>query len=223
MIDDVWKRSDVNPVFSAGARELLTVHGGHERFSVRPGSPGLEAAEVDRRRRASRRKLANAPRAEVVLFSPPVKKILGNIIRDALVNAIGSQPRATIADLLEVVRSEDGLILRGITLGELAGTNGQTANRGADQPAKRTAGTRKQPAARSATPETRTADGRAAYDQAMLDTLAAVGGGPVAASELIAKVGGTALQARTSLNRLIAAGKATFTGKARGTRYKLTR
>ena len=131
-----------------------------------------------------------------------------------------TQPGATISDLLQLVRGENGSTLRGITLGELADAHngGQTARRG---PAKRAAKRAVQKPVRASTPNTRTAAGRAAYDQAMLDALAHVGGGPVASADLIAKAGGSTLQARASLNRLIEAGKVTFTGKARGTRYSI--
>ena len=141
-------------------------------------------------------------------------------IRNALIQAIITRPNATIADLLALVRGESGSILRGVTLGELADATGlpRAAKRGPRQakPAKATRSSK-------SSPNTRTAEGRAAYDDAMLRALDEVGGGPVRSADLIAKVGGTTLQARASLNRLIEAGKVTFTGKARGTRYSLTK
>ena len=62
-------------------------------------------------------------------------------------------------------------------------------------------------------------DGRDAYDKAMLDVLKG-SSKQMAAPELGTAVGGTPLQVRTSLARLIQAGKVSWTGKARGTRYK---
>lgn len=65
---------------------------------------------------------------------------------------------------------------------------------------------------------TRTPNGRDAYDQAVLG---AVQGskGPIGAGLLRKRVGGTALQVRTALNRLIEAGKINYQGRARATAY----
>jgi hypothetical protein len=41
----------------------------------------------------------------------------------------------------------------------------------------------------------------------------------VSAGDVRRQVGGTPLQARAALNRLIEAGKLNYTGRARGTRY----
>jgi hypothetical protein len=67
---------------------------------------------------------------------------------------------------------------------------------------------------------TRTPEGRAQYDEALFKALEAAGV-PTGAGALIAKVGGTSLQARAGLTRLIEAGRITWSGKARGTRYSL--
>jgi hypothetical protein len=42
---------------------------------------------------------------------------------------------------------------------------------------------------------------------------------PIGAGALRRKVGGTALQVRTALNRLIEAGRINYEGRARATRY----
>ena len=65
---------------------------------------------------------------------------------------------------------------------------------------------------------TRTPAGRDAYDQAVLAAVAA-SRGPVGAGPLRKKVGGTALQVRTALNRLIEQGRINYEGRARATRY----
>lgn len=67
---------------------------------------------------------------------------------------------------------------------------------------------------------TRTPEGRGAYDEALFKALEAAGA-PTGAGALIAKVGGTSLQARAGLARLIEAGRITWSGKARGTKYSL--
>lgn len=66
--------------------------------------------------------------------------------------------------------------------------------------------------------DTRSAAGRDQYDAAVLDELRDVGG-KMGATDLRARIGGTALQIRTSLGRLIDAGEVAFEGKARATRY----
>ena len=68
-----------------------------------------------------------------------------------------------------------------------------------------------------------TAPGRAAFEEAILGALGELGGGPVSGADVKAKVGGTSLQVRTAMNRLIEAGKVTFEGKARGTKYSLAK
>lgn len=67
---------------------------------------------------------------------------------------------------------------------------------------------------------TRTPEGRTAYDEALFKALEAAGA-PTGAGALIGKVGGTSLQARAGLARLIEAGRITWSGKARGTKYSL--
>jgi len=67
---------------------------------------------------------------------------------------------------------------------------------------------------------TRTAEGRMEYDEALFLAVKEQGG-PVGAGALIAKVGGTSLQARAGLARLIEAGRITWSGKARGTKYSV--
>jgi hypothetical protein len=82
--------------------------------------------------------------------------------------------------------------------------------------AKAEGGARK--AAPAAEVDTRTAEGRAAYDAAVLSALKGLGK-PASASNLTAVAGGSPLQIRTALARLIEAGAVRWSGRARGTRY----
>lgn len=66
---------------------------------------------------------------------------------------------------------------------------------------------------------TRTPEGRAAYQKAVLETLRAAKGEKIGAKDIRAAIGGTGLQARAALNVLIESKKARFEGKARATRY----
>lgn len=87
------------------------------------------------------------------------------------------------------------------------------------KPAKPAKGAAK-PAEAAAEVNTRTPAGREAFDKAVFEALKAIGG-PAGAGELQRRVGGTNMQVRSAVNRLIEAGQVTWTGKARGTRYRL--
>ncbi len=68
--------------------------------------------------------------------------------------------------------------------------------------------------------DTRTAAGRASYERALLAALADTSD-PVGATKLRLSAGGTPSQARATLNRLIEAGRVSYVGKGRWTRYFL--
>lgn len=74
--------------------------------------------------------------------------------------------------------------------------------------------------ARGGKVNTRSASGRAAYEHAIYDTVASSRGN-IAAAQIRAKVGGTPMQARAALNRLIADAKITYEGRARATKYSV--
>lgn len=65
---------------------------------------------------------------------------------------------------------------------------------------------------------TRTAEGRVIYDEALFQAVKDAAG-PVGAGAIISVAGGTSLQARAGLARLIELGRITWSGKARGTKY----
>lgn len=67
--------------------------------------------------------------------------------------------------------------------------------------------------------DTRTPDGRAEYDKAVLKAVRK-SREPIGAAEICAVAGGSPLQVRVALARLIAAGQVAWTGKARGTKYE---
>ena len=129
-------------------------------------------------------------------------------------------------------------LVSSMTLAELAAKTGTSvanivayASKGATAPKAKpaTSGTAKAeaPKATKATRKaanTRTPEGRAAYDATVLDWLEknTSKGNPKPANKVIEACGGTGLQARTALNRLIEAGKANFAGKARATKYWAT-
>jgi hypothetical protein len=87
-------------------------------------------------------------------------------------------------------------------------------------PARADAASVPKKAGRAGKVNTRSASGRAAYEQAVYDTIAG-SKGKIAATQIRAKIGGTPQQARAALNRLIEQGRLTYEGKARATRYSL--
>jgi len=80
------------------------------------------------------------------------------------------------------------------------------------------AGAGRKPKAAQTEVDTRTGEGRAIYDEAVLAALRAASG-PQSASGLTAVAGGSPLQIRTALARLIETGTVNWSGRARGTRY----
>lgn len=176
-------------------------------------------------------------------FETTFRNAVANAERDVMIEQIRSNPQMSLAELGKLATGELGSLLKGITIGELLGETSAQPSRGgrgaakaarAAAPAKATGGRKGRgaaAAARESAPaakrggggskpvvDTRTPAGRDAYDQAMLDALKGADG-PQAAPELSAVVGGTPLQVRTALARLIERGLVTWTGQARGTRY----
>ncbi|MCY0986652.1 hypothetical protein OV203_05945 [Nannocystis sp. ILAH1] len=151
--------------------------------------------------------------------------------RQLLVEELRKRHELTIGELNQLARGELGPLLRSITIAELMGS----------APVSSVSGAARRPAA-SGQPETRvprrkpvdspssqnkplrsevvtrTAAGREAFDEQILAAIKAIGG-PASATELQHRVGGTNMQIRSGVNRLIEAGHVTWTGKARGTRY----
>ena len=143
--------------------------------------------------------------------------------RGALREAVRQHPSTSVGELRALVAENPGL--GSITLTELVGgSNPPVRVRGkvlkvfgslrADRDA---------PAAKPKSDEweTRTQAGRDALDRAVLEALAAFGGISVSAEAIRARIGATAAQIRTALNRQIANGEVSFSGQARGTRYSL--
>ncbi|MCA9695112.1 MAG: hypothetical protein KC636_36370, partial [Myxococcales bacterium] len=168
--------------------------------------------------------------------------------RDAIVQQLRATPEITIGELRKLSTGDLKSMLDQVTIGDLLGViapRRAQAQRSTATSSRSSKGARSKdvaatpavaPAKPTDTPRsttkqrgagnkakgvnTRTQDGRDTYDKAMLDALQRSNGKQVAAPELSAAVGGTPQQVRTSLARLIEAGKVTWTGQARGTRYQ---
>lgn len=161
------------------------------------------------------------------------QKSLSDAARDALRSLLANHPSTSVADLRELVAENPSL--GSVTLAELLGGEGKApsgrgrkpkagaAVRMAAPDADKKGGATKRAKVAPVRDEwnTHTAEGRAALDRAVLESLAAFGGVGVSAEALRARLGATPAQLRSSLNRHIEAGDVSFTGKARGTRYSL--
>lgn len=133
-----------------------------------------------------------------------------------LVELASSRPNLNVGDLRALVAAYPGL--GEITLGQLVA--GVSGGRGKARAKGRTKAPRRSGSGKGW--NVRTASGRDELDAAVLEALRELGGKNVAAGPLRDKLGTTAHQLRTSLNRHIEAGAVTFAGKARGTRYSLS-
>lgn len=177
-------------------------------------------------------------------FETTFRNAVANAERDVMIEQIRSNPQMSLSELGKLATGDLGPLLKGITIGEILGQiskavrasgGGKAARPAAPAPAKASGGRKpgRQPreAKETSAPagggkrgggskgvDTRTPAGREAYDTAMLNALKSVGKA-AAAPELAAAVGGTPLQIRTSLARLIERGAVTWSGQARGTRY----
>lgn len=161
---------------------------------------------------------------------------VANAEREVLVDQIRANPKMSLNELGKLATGQLGGLLGQITIADLIG--GRTARGGDSSQARKApvgrkaavtvpvapaapAAARKPKAERKAPAaevDTRTAEGRAAYDAAVLAALKGMTK-PASASNLTAVAGGSPLQIRTALARLIETGGVRWSGRARGTRY----
>lgn len=165
-------------------------------------------------------------------FETTFRNAVANAERDVLIDQIRSNPQMSLAELGKLAAGDLGSLLKGITIGEILGQEPARAKTGGAKTSRPAAAAPSKPAGRKSSRgkgekgeskrgksvDTRTPAGREAFDQSMLSALKASGGNQ-AAPDLSTVVGGTPLQVRTALARLIERGLVTWTGQARGTRY----
>lgn len=139
-----------------------------------------------------------------------------DVQRTVFLELIRSHPEMTLAELSKLSKGQFSGLLSSVTVGEVisAGHSSQVASPSA-APVAASAG-----AAPLGSEEvnTRTAAGRREYDARVLEFIREADDA-VSATEIRNSVGGTSLQVRKSVARLIEAERVTWTGKARGTRY----
>ena len=143
--------------------------------------------------------------------------------RQLLIDVLRQHPELTLGELKQLARGELSPTLRLITIADLLGPERVQTSPPETAPRRGRAG--RTPASQDIETaetdvDTRTAAGREAFDEKILQAVTAIGDS-VSATQVQARVGGTNMQVRAGLNRLIEAGKITWSGKARGTRYHL--
>ena len=135
-----------------------------------------------------------------------VAESIGQFQRKAFIDVVSQKPETTIQDLYVLGEKYD---LMDVTLGELMGKPR------APQKKRRI---KKQPD--GAVP-VRTKAERDAYDGRVFEIVRDANGSYVSAQQVRDRIGGTPLQVRKALNRLIDSGRIEFTGRARATRYNV--
>lgn len=144
--------------------------------------------------------------------------------RDVFINLVCENPQLTLAELTKLGKGKFATLLSSVSVGDII-QNGRNGARVADEeepelddkPGKVKNG---KPKVKTKSVNTRTPEGRKAYDAAVL-AVVAESDRPIKAPEITSRVGGTALQVRKSLARLIELSQITWEGKARGMRYSV--
>lgn len=142
--------------------------------------------------------------------------------RDVFINLVCENPQLTLAELTKLGKGKFASLLSTVSVGDII-QGGRGGVRVAEEPEfEERSGKVKTNKSKVKTKSvnTRTPEGRKAYDAAVLAVVEEAER-PIKAPEITARVGGTALQVRKSLARLIDNGKITWEGKARGMRYSV--
>jgi hypothetical protein len=142
--------------------------------------------------------------------------------RDVFINLVCENPQLTLAELTKLGKGKFATLLSTVSVGDIiqGGRNGiRVAEESDDDDDERPIKANKSKV-KTKSVNTRTPEGRKAYDAAVL-AVVAESERPIKAPEITSRVGGTALQVRKSLARLIDAEKITWEGKARGMRYSV--
>jgi hypothetical protein len=145
--------------------------------------------------------------------------------RDVFINLVCENPQLTLAELTKLGKGKFASLLGTVSVGDIIeGGRGSLRSAGVDVVPERKATTTAGKPVKAAgkgkarSVNTRTPEGRRAYDHAVYLAVKE-SESPIKAPEITAKVGGTALQVRKALARLIETGAVTWEGKARGMRY----
>jgi hypothetical protein len=142
--------------------------------------------------------------------------------RDVFINLVCENPQLTLAELTRLGKGKFAGLLGTVCVGDIIEAGGSTTN-GTAHDFKPKANNKqgkqiKAKPIKAKAVNTRTPEGRRAYDAAVLAVVEEADR-PIKAPEITNRVGGTALQVRKSLARLIELNQVTWEGKARGMRY----
>lgn len=153
-----------------------------------------------------------------------------DVQRAVFLDLIRSHPEMTLAELSKLSKGQFSSLLSSVTVGEVinAGREGDRSARSApsgDEDYDEREDEDEEDDGEGEGDEdsdvnTRTAAGRREYDNRVLEFVRN-SDEAVSATEIRNHVGGTSLQVRKSVARLIEAEQVTWQGKARGTRYSL--
>lgn len=142
--------------------------------------------------------------------------------RDVFINLVCENPQLTLAELTRLGKGKFAGLLGTVCVGDIIEAGGSSPNDAHDVKAKPNNKARPnnkaKPNTKAKQVNTRTPEGRRAYDTAVLAVVEDAER-PIKAPEITTRVGGTALQVRKSLARLIEGNQVTWEGKARGMRY----
>lgn len=155
--------------------------------------------------------------------------------RDVFINLVCENPQLTLAELTKLGKGKFANLLSSVSVGDIiqGGRGGVRVAEDEDEDEDeddedddrsgrvkngRARGDSRDAKVKTKSVNTRTPEGRKAYDLAVLAVVADADR-PIKAPEITSRVGGTALQVRKSLARLIETGQVTWEGKARGMRY----
>jgi hypothetical protein len=174
--------------------------------------------------------------ADVSSFEREMSAAVKDVQRAVFLDLIRSHPEMTLAELSKLSKGQFSSLLSSVTVGEVI-----NAGREGERSARSDRSDRSMPSGSSSGDEddderdedededdgdedsdvnTRTAAGRREYDNRVLEFVRNADEA-VSATEIRNHVGGTSLQVRKSVARLIEAEQVTWQGKARGTRYSL--
>jgi hypothetical protein len=176
--------------------------------------------------------------ADVSSFEREMSAAVKDVQRAVFLDLIRSHPEMTLAELSKLSKGQFSSLLSSVTVGEVinAGREGERAGKGAAPSGGSRSGGRElddddddedldaededDDGEEGSDVNTRTAAGRREYDNRVLEFVRN-SDEPVSATEIRNHVGGTSLQVRKSVARLIETEQVTWQGKARGTRYSL--
>lgn len=138
--------------------------------------------------------------------------------RDVFINLVCENPQLTLAELTKLGKGKYANLLSSVSVGDIIEAGGTPKESESESESEAEAEAKAKAKTKAKAVNTRTPEGRREYDAAVyavVDTAER----PIKAPEITARVGGTALQVRKSLARLIELNKVTWEGKARGMRY----